>query len=258
MTTSAQISYTFYTPYPDILQAGRAAKVEMRVYRDGALVAPTQSGSTFSLYKPDGTVIVENAAVTVTGSVAQYTIAAVDLPTTLPYGEGYQEVWNLVLADRTEVVDREAALCVRALHPPASDQDLLDEYPNLNRMRGADVASFQGFLDSAWKEILETLFLEGFLPYRLKSSWALRVPQRELALAKIFTFFASAQGKGNYLELAKTHRDAYKAAWTAKTFTVDNDDDGRVDDPTARQGGSGAVVMINAAPTYRPNSDRRW
>lgn len=258
MTTSAETLYTFWTPYPDILQAGRAARVEMRVYRDGALVAPTQAGSSLTLLKPDGTAIFTARAVTVASSIAYVDITAGELPTTLPLGEGYQEVWTLVLADRTETVDREAAVCVRALQPACTDRDLLDEYPNLNVIRGTLIDSYQGFLDSAWREIIERLFQEGHLPYLIKSGWVFRVPQRELALAKAWNFFAGAQPKGNYLELSKKHEDRYNTNWSRITWTTDDDHDGRVDDPSARVGGSGSVVHVNAAGAWAPRHDPRW
>lgn len=260
--TTAELDYTFVTPYPDMLTRGRNQTVEMRVERSGSVVSVTQSGSTFSLLKPDGTAIVDAAAVTVSNGVPQYALTTTHLPTTLePLGEGYQEVWVLVLPDgTTRTVDREAALCLRPLVPVVSQTTLLEDYPTLTTFLGSAVVGapsnaptdWQGFISAAWSDILGTLIAEGHLPYLIKSSSAFRKWHKELTYAKGFGWLAMHQaGRGNWLELARKHEIAAEGARKAINFKTDDDHDGRVDDESRRRAAGGTVLHLNAPPTRR-------
>lgn len=256
----AEVGYTFRTPYPDMLALARAQNVQMPVYYAGALVAPTASGSSFSLIKPDGTTLIDARAITISGSVATCALTAGDFPAaTATLGEGYQEVWVLVLADgTTRTVDREAALAKRPLVPCVTDADLIEAYPTLNTILGSSLTSWQVFIDAAWKEIIGRIIGEGHLPYLIKSGWSFRVAHIELSLANLFRAQALAQARGNFLELSREHRTNYGAAWGRINFRTDDDHDGRVDDNTKRRGEGGAVVHINGSPEYATARDARW
>lgn len=259
-TTSGEVLYTFRNQAPDVLVRGRACKVSMEVRRSGALVAPTQAGSTFTLVGPTGTVIVDAAAVTVTGSVATYTIPSGSLPSTLGLGEGYQERWTLVLADRTETVDREAALCVRPLPLTVSDEDISGRYSQLARHLPAGVTTWQAKIDLAWRAILRRLSAEGHPTYTVKSADALYEPTLQLTLSYIFRDLAMAQRSGDngpWSEMARTAESAYERAWGAMTFRADDDLDGLVDDPSKRRGTAAVVVSGGAPMSYSPAVYRR-
>jgi hypothetical protein len=255
----AETLYSFPTPYPTILAIGRAQVVKAPVYRDGALVAPTISGSSYSLLKPDGTALIDARAITVVADVATCSLTGSDLPTTVtPLGEGWQEVWTLVLSDRTETFDREAAVAKRPLLPVVSDADLLGVYPTLNTQLGSTLTSWQNFIDEAWKEIIGLLISEGHLPYLIKSGWAFRRAHTELALANLFGWQGMhTPGRGNFLDLAKHHRELFNKAWSRINFRTDDDHDTRADDNERRRSTS-AVLHINTAPTRHMVRDPRW
>ena len=65
------------TPYapqikvPELLERGKTQLTTLPVYRDGALVVPTDV--RYSLIAPDGTKIVDEAAGTYPGNISQYT-----------------------------------------------------------------------------------------------------------------------------------------------------------------------------------------
>lgn len=230
----AETSYTFRTPYPVMLQRGRAATTKIEVYRDGALVAPTQSGSTYTLLGPDGSTIT-SGGVTVTSSVATYTLSAGVLASTLTLGEGYQEVWTLVLGDgTTRTIDREAAVILRPLVPVITDADLEAVYPDLSTWRGSSITSMQGWIDESWRQIISRLIAQGVLPYLVKSSHAFRTAHIHLALSLWAAYAAKGRTGANFLEIAAAHRLAYDEAWKAINFATDADHDGRVDDPLKR------------------------
>lgn len=256
--SSGATQYSFWTPYPDMLQRGRGVRVQMPVWRDGAAVAPTVDGSSYSLIAPDGTAVVDEEAISLVDDVATYDIDAAELPATLAYGPGYQQVWDLVLPDgSTRTVDREASVCPRPLYPPCRDRDLLNEYPNLATLRGPTTPSFQTFIDQAWNDIVQRLWMEGRLPYQIKSAGAILLPHRELSLAKFFSHLHISAQRGNYETIAAKHEGRYGGFWSKITWTEDRNDDGRVDDPTERVGGA-TIVQVNAAPMYRRRTDPRW
>lgn len=260
--SSAEINYTYREAYPDVLQRGRACVVTRPVYYDGALVAPTALGSTFTLLAPNGDALVDAAAVTVTNSVASYALSAGLLADTLSLGEGYQQVWTLVLPDgTTRTTDRETAIALRPLHPVITDADLAGDYPLMARDLPEALASWQGFIDQAWKEIIGRVISEGHLTYSIKSAWALRKPHLELTNAKRFRALAAARpSQVSYAELAKQHLEAYEGAWKGINWTTDDDHDGRVDDPSARRAGGSGILHINVPPTRHPSRvrDPRW
>jgi hypothetical protein len=252
--------YTFRYAYPAVYQVGRAVDVSMPVYRDGALVAPGV-GSTFQLVGPAGTDVIAATAVTVPDSVATYAIQASDIPATLPLGEGYQEVWTLVLDGKPRQMDREVALARRPLNPVISDVDLRADYPTTDRDLPPGFASWQSFLDEAWRVVVGRFIGEGRATYAVKSAWAFRDPHKHLTHALRFRAMAAARpSQVNYAELAKWHQDAYEAGWKSMTWTSDDDGDGRVDDTGRRRGGA-AIVLPNVPVVGDPRRvprDPRW
>lgn len=262
MPTSAETEYTYPLRYPEMIVRGRANTVTMPVYDEtGTVATVTASGSTFTLLDPSGTAIVNAAAVTVTSGVPSYTITAGTLPTTLtPLGEGWQEVWVLQTPTGERTVDREAALILRPLVPVVTYPTLLEDYPTLATF-GLTAAQWSTFITSAWGEILNDLIAAGHLPYLIKSSAAFRSAHKHRAYAKGFQALALHQNtRGNWLEMAKHHREQAEAAWKAINFKTDDDHDGRVDDDSQRRGGSGSVLNMNApAPgSHRPYRGPPW
>jgi len=245
----SEVSYSFRLPYPSMYQRARANVAKCPVYVNGALSAPTASGSTYSLYGPDGAAIISGQGVTVSGSVAQYSLSAGDLPVTLPPGEGYQEVWTLVLADgTTRTLDQPAALILRPLYPVITDADLEAHYPDLSTWRGASVTSMQTWIDEAWRTILGRLIAQGVLPYLVKSAYAFREAHIHLTLAMWAGYCAKGRTGANFLELSAAHRAAYESAWKGINFTSDDDHDGRPDDPARRTPAVSTVFLAGGRP----------
>lgn len=241
-----EVVYSVAKPYPDWIQRGRQTVVKFPLRRGSSLQAPT--AGTFTLVDPDGNTVT-TGSVTISGSVAQYTLSSSVLASTLAIGEGYQEVWTLTLADGTvRTYDWEAAIILRPFFPVVAQTDLEGEYPLLDQQRGSLITDWQGFIDAGWKEIMTRLIAEGAFPYRIKSPSAFRSAHLNLALAKIWRFLAShSPHAGHYLELEKKHQDLWNAAWSTINFTADNDDDGRPDDPESRTSLAG-IIHASAAP----------
>ena len=250
MAASGETLYSARTPYPDVLQLGRDNVVSLRISRSGSAVAPT--AGTFSLISPGGSKIVDAQAITVVDSVATFTVSAATLSLStanVTLDNGYQEVWTLTLTGETvaRTWDREAAIARRPISPSLTVEDLLDEYAELNRLRGA--TNLQSLLEAAWGDIVRRWIREGGLTYTVKSHDAFFEAHRELVLMRFWrNMLAARPGSEGYDALVEQHRGQYEAAWAAVNVTLDLDGDGEVDDATERTR-RGAVLQPNVPPS---------
>jgi hypothetical protein len=240
--------FTARIPFPDFLERARTQLVKLEVYRDGALAAP--SSGTFTLFDSNGDEVVSAAAVTIASSVAQYSIGAATLPTTVPVGEGWQEEWALLMSDGVvHTFRRSAALVLRTLYPVITDLDLTALYTDLDELRPAALASFQGYIDEAWRQVLGRLIAKGRFPYLILDPFSLREIHLETTLAIIFRDFSSSLGQGQYLELAESHKKEAAFAWQTLTFQYDEDHDGKPDGDGRRKAAEPVIYLSNAPRT---------
>ena len=257
--SSAETLYTVRTPYPDLIERAREQVVSLPVYRDGALVAPTQSGSTFSLYKPDGSALIAAASVTVTGSVATYAIPAATLPATLtPLGDGWREEWALKMGSETTARNyrREAALVLRTLYPTVTDADMVALYPDFVTQLGTTGTSFQSQIDAAWGRVLRTLLRRGVLSYLIVDASALHDWHENETLAAVYRSFFRGSGVDKWEKLWKHHEALANAASTTAAPTMDDNHDGKADD--ADRKAIGVPIHPNAAPARATLKSNHW
>jgi hypothetical protein len=244
--SAAETVYTARIAYPDMLERARTQTVSLEIYRSGALVAPTEAGSTFSLYKPDGTAIVSGAAVTVSGSIATYSLGAASIPSTLALGRGYREEWALVLSGASRTYRRDAALVLHAAFPVITDADLTGLYSDLDRHLASGTTTFQTKIDEAWKRIIGRLEQLGVLLEHVVTSWSLREMHLELTYYLICLDFHRAQG-GRWGELANGHKKEFELALGRMKFVKGTGADGQADSDT-RHAPNRGVTYANASP----------
>ena len=94
------MSDTPYAPQikvPELFERGKSQTSELPIYRNGALVAPTNV--TYTLIEPNGNKLVDNAAGTYPGNIPQYTHAT-NLFDGKSLGEGYIQEWNITIGGR--------------------------------------------------------------------------------------------------------------------------------------------------------------
>lgn len=230
----AEVAYSFRVAHPDMLQRGRDSEVRLEVYRDGALVAPAIT-STFTLARPDGSLVIDAQTVTVTADVATYAISGsaelVD-DETIPYSELYQERWVLDMPDGSRrTIRRECCVAPFLWFNPVADADLLAEYPDLNEIIAQSPTSLQGFIDEAVRHVLELLFGRGQWPDLMVSASAFREPIRQRALFLAFKHMLrpSAGTSNRYETLMRYHEDQFSTAWGQLSSRIDADLDGRAD-----------------------------
>lgn len=232
-------SDTLYSPQiklVQLLERGKSQSVELAIFRDGALVAPT--AFVYTLQKPNGDKLVDAQAGTIVGSVAQYTISAGVLINTLPLGEGYLEEWACTIDGAVFVFRRMASVVLRRLYPVVSDGDLTSTYSQLADLRPSSLTSYQSYIDEAWYTMIQRLRREGGgLEYLVMTPESFRSAHQNLSLYYIFRDFHSSLGQSNgrYLDLANEHFTQYGYEWKQINFIYDEGHDGRAETPDKRK-----------------------
>ena len=255
--SAAEIIYSFRIGYPDVIQREREQIVDLKAYVDGALAAPTSG--TFSLIKPDGTKAIDAVAVTITSSVAQYTIPAASLPDTLPLSELYLEEWKLVMPDTTtRTVRREAAVSKFPITPVLCEADIVEgEYPDIVSQLGNYASNLQGFMDEAWTRLLRRLWSNVDWPSLYVSNYELRDVHRETTLFLIMKFlFRRTSGDNRFERLMDYHHKAGQMAYDSMTFRMDKEQDNKIDGLDRRT--NTTVVHRNAAPRVTLAKSYKW
>lgn len=230
-TSTTQLTARFLTA--DYLVQGRDNLLSCPLWRDGALVAPTQLGSTVTIYDTANQVVV-TAAVTVTGSVATYTLPAALVPSSLSRGMGWRIEWSLVVDGVTpspSVYRNNAGLVRSPLSPMITDADLFRRESALNPAGTAPISSltdYQDFIDEAWVTLVGLLVGKGSLPHLVMEPSALREPLMNLTLAGIFEDFRTRLNE-TWKEKATDYRGKFDASWSSLVFEYDRTDSGQAD-----------------------------
>lgn len=224
---STDTLYSALFALPELLERGRDNTIKCPVYRAGALVAP--SSGTVNVYDANNTLVVSAGAVTVSGSVAQYTVTAGVLASPA-MGDGWRVEWSLAMPDSTTRLFRNAGSLVRAaMAPPISDVDLFRRVSGLDPSSNVPLSNhtdYQTFIDEAHTEIQLRLISAGRRPWLVMEPSAMRQPYLLLTLALIFEDFRSRLNAA-YAETAADYRRQYEAAWTGLTFHYDESTDGQ-------------------------------
>lgn len=244
-----QSTYTFARPVPYLLVRGSAqtCSAPIRHGAEGALVAPTEAGSTLTVTKPDGTYLVSAGAVTVTGSIATKSVTptAVD-----PLGAGWLMTWSLVIGGDTYVFRTTAYICEYVPPPVVSAIDLLQRVPELRyRVPAAqstdrgDGTGWQPQIDDTYYELLQRLIDDGRRPWEIVEVTG----YREWCIARTIQRCIQtipAQPDSPWAQAAVTWAHETRRAEAAMRFRYSSEDS------STRKGGS---PLIRLCPVGRPS-----
>lgn len=171
-------TYALARPVPYLLEqsyasgdgsTGQTIEAPIRQTGDGALVAPTQTGSTVTVLDPSGTAVVDGAAVDVSGSVASYTFAAGSPTTSHALGDGWSIVWSLVIGGEVYPFRHPAILCqyvprniitAADLYGGDGIAELRHAVPQAQGERG-DGTGWAPQIDAAYYQFIRTLIADG-------------------------------------------------------------------------------------------------
>jgi hypothetical protein len=240
--------YSFRITTPDHIERARTQVLKMPAYNQGALAAP--SVGTFTLTDPNGTAYVSAAAVTVTSSVATYSLSSATIPATVPLGDGWLETWALTMPDgTTRTVRRTAAIALHELFPPVSLADARALHSSIDQLLKDTVdPTGQEKLEFAWAFVYRMVLALGNKPYKILNPDALFLPVLYKWLALIFNDAKTPMGDGTYKELAAEYAEAFKDAWRDTQLQYDQDEDGvATADETTRP--AATPVFLSAAKT---------
>lgn len=231
-TSTTQLTARFLTP--DYLVQGSDNAISCPLWRDGALVAPTQAGSTVSVYDTSNNPVVNAAAVTVTGSIATYTVPASVLPSTLSRAMGWRVEWSLIVSCVTPsptTYRNNAGLVKSVLAPMITDADLFRRESALNPAGNAPISSladYQDYIDEAWVTLHGLIVGKGSLVHLVMEPSALREPLMCLTLAGIFEDFRTRLSEV-WKEKAVDYQAKFERAFNGLAFEYDRSDSGQSD-----------------------------
>lgn len=186
-------SATLYTARfdgPETLEYGVASQtIRCRVYRDGALVAPTSG--TLTVWNGSGQKVIDAAAITVASSIATYAVTSAMLAAQT-YSDGWRFEWTLTLTgDSTPATFRnDGSLVYRRLYPVVTDADILRMHSDMTRRLPSTKTSYQDYLDEAWIVVETELLKRGRRSYLNISPSSLRQWHIYLTMSGIFRDFA--------------------------------------------------------------------
>lgn len=223
-------------PLPHEIVFDRDTTLKAPVYLDGALVAP--ASGTITIYDDTNTAIVSAAAVTVSGSIAEYSVSA-NTFAEADVSERVRVEWALVFSGVTDEGENDGLIVRRSLKPPITMADIYRRYKSLDpsgssAITNATAAEHQEKLDEAWVDLIERMIEDGTRPSWVMSPSALARPLKHLVLHLIWEDMASRLNPA-YQTKADKAWDAYNRAYDRMSVLIDADDDGEADTET-RQG----------------------
>lgn len=241
-----EATYAYGRPVPYLLERGAAQTIRapVRYGAAGSLVAP--DSGTITIERPDASYLVEDVAVTISGSIAEYTLTP---SATETLGEGWTVYWTLTIGGVVYPTYRTSAYLCKYVPPNViSAADLYSRRPELEARvpqkqgpRGDNVG-WQPQIDEAYFELLQRLLDDGRRP------WLIREVQgyRSWLLTRSLQLCVQAIPGGLDSSWAQASKDLafeLRAAEGRLRFNYDEDA------PTKRRAGSPAIRL---SPTGRP------
>ncbi len=225
--------YTARFQTDDYVEQGRDNVLKCPVYRSNAVVSPNAlTPGTFTLYDANGTALIDAQNVTLSGSIAQYTVPSATVASS-SRGKGWRVKWVLLMADGTvHTFENDAALVRSRLYPVVTDLDLQRRHSDLNPSATDHIiptgTSLQDKVDEAWVEIDALLVAAGNRPNLIMSPASLREVHLYKSLELAFRDLSTSMGDGSkYADLAKVYEDKFTAAWGRLSFTYDESQTGQ-------------------------------
>jgi hypothetical protein len=231
---------------PSILEKNAANVITLDVEHSGSAASLT-SGVLY-LYDQGGTAIVDGVAGTVgSGTFTSATIAAsVTQDKTL--GKGYSIRVDLVIGTETIKCYNDAVLAVARPQNPVGQTDLVNRHSEAaNLLAGS--SNLQGYLDAAYRDVLNSLYLSG-VPY-----WTWRTPSalRPVIIARSFSilfldYATLLQGDDRYYALSRHYNEIYEREMNGLKSMIDVDETNTLE-PAATTGS--AVILLSGASRRR-------
>lgn len=253
------IPYSAQIRHVELLERNKAQTSDISIYRDNALVVPTDA--KYTLIDPHGKKLIDSEVASIADSgIVSYPHLASDLPNTIDLGEGYIQEWWIKIDGYGHVFRRMTALVLRRLYPTVSDIDLTAIYTDLEEVRPSSLSSYQKYIDDAWYQILRKIRNKGMgFEYLVMSADSFYEAHRHLSLYLIFKDFHSSLGQSNgrFLDLAQEHQRMFLSEFDSINFIYDQDHINKPVDKDTRKA-SKPVIYLNGNGHRRFNRYNYW
>ena len=249
MSTTGETAYSVRFDVLELLERGRDQVIKAPVYDNGALVAPSEA--TVSIFDASNTAIVDAAAATISGGIAQYTVSGTtQIPTTVALDRNWRVEWALTVAGVVVNARTDAALVYRQPYMVLTQEHLLDYHRDLEDMITSKETSLRRYIEASWYDLIRMLYQDGTLIERVIDSHALLDYHRAKCLERIFRDFSTSSAGEKYGDLALFYMETAKEHRGSMNFAAyDDDDDGDDDSPDSRRAAVGTIWT---------NSPRDW
>ncbi len=247
-------TYQPQTPLPARLVREVATLSELPVYVDSTLTAP--GSGTYTLTRPDGTKAVDAQNVTITSSVATYTVT---LAATEAVGNGWQETWVLTFGSTPRTFYRVAGCVLRAYPCVISTADCIQRRSTLAGQYPQGASNGEAYVDEAYIHVALWMLQQGKDPWLVVSPYSFREPQLLWALAFWFRDLATYAGDSSRFQAdADKYEAAAQAALTDMRLAYDENKDNLPGIGEEGQG-AGAVLFLSSPPAGGfQSTGRRW
>ncbi|MCP4962780.1 MAG: hypothetical protein GY925_26370 [Actinomycetia bacterium] len=219
-------------PLPTFFQKGRAFTLSApERYVGGELVAPTASGSTFTLRDSSGAAVISAQAIVtpVVGSIAQVVIGATDFDALTIPELGMRETWSLIESGVTQTLEREAHLVRVAPTIVIAPIDLFGLHNTWRAFVPSNWNSYDEPIAEAFNQLVGRLLGDQVYPHKVLNWYAARTTHLYWTAALVCRGFGET-GNGNWLQLADTYEAKAEKAYEDTFLKVDDDDDGIAED----------------------------
>lgn len=230
---------------PELIPRDLTWTLSMQVYEDEVLVTPTVGA--WVLRDHSGHVVLEKTPTL--GETSTVALLATDLEEQ-PYDIGYTEEWTFTV-DGVELppIRREACIVRSVLYPTVTSEDLYAALKVLYEQLPSSLASYQDYIDEAWRQILSRLTAQESFPQYVISAWSLRTLHIYWALSLISNDFAQEEaGDGKWTKATDRYEDKVKEEWASLQFRVDRNEDGGSDE---LKEGAVPVIYTTGPRRYR-------
>lgn len=222
------VTRTDYAPgaeIPDCLQKDLNSIISFPVYRDDAVVGVTAAGSSFSLRRPDGSLLITGRAVSVVGGVPQVTITSADV-TNEPYQMGYRGEWTLVISGTTYTYRNEIGIVRYAPTLPISDRNLTGRHSKIDTwLAGTGQSTWQAWIDLTWSECQRWLIQKGNRAHLIVQSSDLVDLMRVWTMRNILMDILSSQNGERFRDLFEEYKRQLSELQSTLSFAYAHDDD---------------------------------
>jgi len=239
------MSGTLYTARwtgPTFIEQGKDQTVSVSVERSGS--ATTLTSGTLTVFLPSGEKMVDAVAGSISGGT--FTSATIPAATTSAQtlGPRYLIQVDLVISGATYSFYNDAVLCLARLYPPIGQTDLVQRHSEAANLLGAAVTSLQQYIDQAFSDVTNRLYLDGVPFWKWRTPSALRPCLFDRALELLFFDYSTLLNTNDrYAAYAQRYADLYERDYERLKSTIDVNEDNQLQ--TELTTGS-AVVMLQS------------